>query len=154
MRVPPQRSAAPGRPSPRQGKQVNPPEPTAENRSVPPEFGPDDTLSPNEAHAWRIIERRLRIDLPVRRIERRARLGADRGLRLAGGGLLGGLILALLARYSPELLVAIGVCVAAAGVAVVCGRLVALVRAERAQRPRGRRGGPGRPGPPASRRSR
>lgn len=154
MRVPPAPPIAPIYPSPRQGKQVNPPRPTAENRSVPPEFGPDDTLSPTEAHAWRILERRLRIDLPVRRIERRARVRTDRVLRLAVGGLLGGLVLTLLARYSPELLVAIGVCVAAAGLAGACVRLVTLARLGRAQPPGNRRGRPPRPGPPASRRSR
>ncbi len=101
---------------------------------MPPEFGPDDTLSPTEAHAWRIIERRLRIDLPVHRIERRAHLRVDRVLRLAIRCVPGGLLLAFLAWYSPELLVAIGSCVAVAGLVTATVRAAALVRPERLHR--------------------
>lgn len=58
------------------------------------EPGPDETLSPSEAHTWSVIERSLRQQLPLRQIERRARLRADRTLLTGLSGLLGGLALA------------------------------------------------------------
>jgi len=90
------------------------------------ETGPDDTLSPIEAQAWRIIERSLRRDLPLRRIERRARMRTDRFLQIMGTGLAAGLGLAVAATFSPGLLQALGLTIA-----VVCVGLAALRSAYR-----------------------
>ncbi len=73
---------------------VNPRARFVDNIGVSNEPGPDETLSPNEAHAWSVIERSLRAQLPLRQIERRARLHGDRTLVMAGSGVLGGLVLA------------------------------------------------------------
>lgn len=103
---------------------------------MPHESGPDETLSPDEAYAWSVIERSLRRDLPLHRIERRARLRADRAILLACIGVLLGLGLAALATASPTALVAFGMTLTGAclGVIVVRG-LLTVAAAGRSYRP-------------------
>lgn len=89
---------------------------------MPYESGPDETLSPDEAHAWYVIERSLRRDLPLQRMERRARLRADRPIVFAALGGVGGLGLALMAGLFPTALTATGTMVAGACLGIILVR--------------------------------
>lgn len=99
---------------------------------MPHESGPDETLSPDEAYAWSVIERSLRRDLPLQRIERRARLRADRTLLLASCGVVFGFVVAALASAAPAALVALGMTTAGASLGIMTVRaLLAVVSAGR-----------------------
>ena len=114
---------------------LNPGEESADDLHVPAEFGPDHTLSPDEAYAWRAIERSLRRDLPLRRIERRARFRADRTLVLAGLVAGSGILLGAIALTCPEVLVALATMLTTAGVALGALRLGRMaIAAHRARR--------------------
>lgn len=93
--------------------------------NVPSESGPERTLSPDELTAWSVIERSLRRDLPMHKIERRARLQADQTIVLAALGLVAGVALALLASSAPLVVAAIGMITAGACVGVILVRGVA-----------------------------
>lgn len=99
---------------------------------MPHESGPDETLSPDEAYAWSVIERSLRRDLPLQRIERRARLRADRSLLLASCGVVLGFVVAALAASAPAALVALGMTTAGASLGIMIVRaLLAVVASGR-----------------------
>jgi hypothetical protein len=102
---------------------------------VPAEFGPDHTLSPDEAYAWRAIERSLRRDLPLRRIERRARLRSDRTLVLAALVTVTGVLLGAAALTCPPVLVSVAAVLTVAGLFVGVSRLTRMgLAARRARR--------------------
>lgn len=104
-----------------------------DNRWVPHDSGPDETLSPDEAYAWSVIERSLRRDLPLHQIERRARLRADRALLLASAGVVIGLVLACFAAAAPGALVAAGMMLAGGSLGVMAVRALVAVTAPRRQ---------------------
>jgi hypothetical protein len=93
---------------------------------VPYESGPDETLTPDEASAWSAIERSLRRDLRLPRIERRTRR-ADRATVLAAIGLLVGLGVAIMASVAPVALTALAMVLAGSCVGTIFVRGMASV---------------------------
>ncbi len=102
-----------------------------DNIGVSYEPGPDETLSPTEAHTWSVIERSLRQQLPLRQIERRARLRTDRTLLTALSGLLGGLALAGAVLLVAQAVAVLALMAAGGCLGVVMVRTVNHVRANR-----------------------
>ena len=86
---------------------------------MPYESGPDETLTPDEAYAWSAIERSLRRELRLPRIEDRPRRRADRPTVLAVLGLLIGLVVALMASTAPVALTAVGMVLAGSSVGII-----------------------------------
>lgn len=93
---------------------------------------PEPALSPDEAHAWRTIERALRDELPVARIERRARLRTDRAVVVGGVAVVVGGTVALLAAFAPVTLTLAGTLVAGLGFGTItCRALFAALATRR-----------------------
>ena len=114
---------------------LNPGDGSADDLHVTAEYGPDHTLSPDEAYAWRAIERSLRRDLPLRRIERRARFRSDRTLVLAALVTVTGALLGAAALTCPPVLVSVAAVLTVAGFVVGVSRLVRMgLAARRARR--------------------
>ncbi|MFN0027045.1 MAG: hypothetical protein ACKV2O_07665 [Acidimicrobiales bacterium] len=95
------------------------------------EPGPDETLSPNEAHAWSVIERSLRQQLPLRQIERRARLRGDRSLVMGLAGLAAGLALAGAVLLAPQAVMVLALMAAGGCLGVVVVRATSQLLATR-----------------------
>jgi hypothetical protein len=96
---------------------------------------PEPALSPDEAHSWHAIERSLRADLPLERIERRARLRTDRALRLGAALTIVGLAVATLALFLPVSLVLAGALAAGLGTGTFVCRVAASLFHSRSRRP-------------------
>jgi hypothetical protein len=97
---------------------------------------PEPALSPDEAHSWHAIERSLRADLPLERIERRARLRTDQALRLGAAVAIVGTVVATLALVLPVSLVLTGALASGLGTGVVVCRVAAsLFHGRRLHRP-------------------
>ena len=110
---------------------VNRPRPPVDNRQVPNEPGPDETLSPDEAYAWSMIERSLRRELPLQRIERRARLRNDRAIVVAAVGAVTGALVFTAAVLIPVVLAVLAMALAGASLAVLVVRTWQSVSAAR-----------------------
>ena len=97
---------------------------------------PEPALSPDEAHSWHLIERSLRSELPLDRIERRARLRTDRvmwsGAALAGAGL----VIGTLALLLPVCLVLAGGLTAGLGTGTLICRATMTLAHSRSRRRR------------------
>jgi hypothetical protein len=101
---------------------------------------PEPALSPDEAHSWYAIERSLRSQLPVERIERRAQLRTDRAMWSGLGLAAGGLVLATIALLLPICLVLAGALAAGLGAGTFAARAgMTLVRSRRQHLVRWRR---------------
>ena len=98
---------------------------------MPYEPGPDETLSPDEAYAWSMIERSLRRELPLQRIERRARLRNDRAIVVAVLGTVTGILLSSAAVLIPAVLAVLAMALAGASLALLVVRAWQSVSAGR-----------------------
>lgn len=86
------------------------------------------TLTPREAHTWYSIERALRSELPVAKIERRAQLRADRSLIAAALAVLVGVVVSAAAAVVPVALLFLGVLSIGLGLGMItCRGLLAVV---------------------------
>lgn len=93
----------------------------------------EPALSPDEAQAWRSIEQALRSELPVARIERRAKFRADRAVVVGAVAIIVGGSVALLASLAPLTLALAGTLVAGLGFGtIVCRAFLAARDARRA----------------------
>ncbi len=87
----------------------------------------DRTLTPHEAHTWHSIERALRAEIPVAKVERMARLRADRALVVASLAVIGGVVVAAAAAVVPMALLFAGVLSIGLGLGMIATRALLAV---------------------------
>jgi hypothetical protein len=96
---------------------------------------PEPALSPDEAHTWHAIERSLRSELPLERIERRARLRTDRVLWAGAALAAAGTVIGTLALLAPISLVLVGALAAGLGTGTLaCRAFATIIRSRRQSR--------------------